>query len=118
MTIDETIKHARNIAKEQRYYAQFEKGMMRGVCINTAENNEQIAKWLEELKEARKGFNENRKAGYKHGYSDGYVKAIDEFVNTLMPRLTDAIYQKDVESMTNLINDVARELKEGGMGED
>ena len=38
---------------------------------------------------------------------------IDEFANTLMPRLTDAIYQKDVESMTNLINDVARELKVG-----
>lgn len=41
-------------------------------------------------------------------------KVIDDFTNTLIPRLTDAIYQKDVESMTNLINDVARELKEGG----
>lgn len=44
-------------------------------------------------------------------------KDIDEFVNTLMPRLTDAIYQKDVESMTNLINDFARELKAGGENE-
>ena len=41
------------------------------------------------------------------------AKAIDDFVNTLIPRLTDAIYQKDVEGMTNLINDVARELKVG-----
>lgn len=41
------------------------------------------------------------------------AKTIDEFVNTLIPRLTDAIYQKDVESMSNLINDVARELKAG-----
>ena len=40
-------------------------------------------------------------------------KAIDEFVATLVPRLTDAIYQRDVESMTNLINDVAEELKAG-----
>ena len=40
-------------------------------------------------------------------------KAIDEFASTLIPRLTDAIYQKDVESMSNLINDVARELKAG-----
>ena len=48
-------------------------------------------------------------------YHDNEIiaKAIDEFVNTLTPRLTDAIYQKDVESMTNLINDVARELKAG-----
>ena len=38
----------------------------------------QIAEWLEELKEARKCFEENRKAGYKHGFSDGYNKAIDD----------------------------------------
>ena len=44
-------------------------------------------------------------------------KAIDEFASTLIPRLTDAIYQKDVESMTNLINDVARELKAGDENE-
>lgn len=42
---------------------------------------------------------------------------IDEFVNTLIPRLTDAIYQKDVASMTNLINDVTKELKEGNENE-
>ena len=41
-------------------------------------------------------------------------KAIDEFANTLISSLTDAIYQKDVESMSNLINDAARELKDGG----
>ena len=41
------------------------------------------------------------------------VKAIDEFVSALVTRLTDAIYQKDVESMTNLINGVAEELKSG-----
>lgn len=42
---------------------------------------------------------------------------IEEFVNTLIPRLTDVIYQEDmeedVEGITNLINDVTRELKEG-----
>lgn len=38
-------------------------------------------------------------------------KAIDEFASTLIPRLTDAIYQKDVESMTNLINEIAEQLK-------
>lgn len=45
--------------------------------------------------------------------NDISIDTIDDFVNTLIPRLTDAIYQKDVESMTNLINDVARELKAG-----
>lgn len=42
---------------------------------------------------------------------------IDEFANALKGRLTDAIHQKDVESMTNLINDVAREVKAGGENE-
>lgn len=45
------------------------------------------------------------------------VSTIDAFVNTLIPRLTDAIYQKDVAGMTNLINDVARELKVGDESE-
>ena len=39
------------------------------------------------------------------------AKAIDEFAEKLKGRLMDAIHQKDVESMTNLINDVAREVK-------
>lgn len=41
------------------------------------------------------------------------AKAIDGFVSALIPRLTDAIYPQDVASMTNLINDVAEELKAG-----
>ena len=50
---------------------------------------------------------------FKTNFANGYNKAIDEFANSLIPRLTDAIYQKDVEGMTNLINDVTRELKAG-----
>lgn len=38
-------------------------------------------------------------------------KVIDEFTTTLIPRLTDAIYQKDMESMTNLINEIANQMK-------
>lgn len=61
----------------------------------------QVADWLEELKEARKGFNENRKAGYKHGYSDGYAKAIDEFAEKLMT---------DVESFVAEVNGIRADL--------
>lgn len=50
--------------------------------------------------------NENREQKIRN-------KAIDEFASTLIPRLTDAIYQKDVESMTNLINEIAEQLKAG-----
>ena len=50
---------------------------------------------------------------YKELMNDIRTKAIDEFATTLIPRLTDAIYPQDVEGMTNLINDVASELKAG-----
>lgn len=52
MTIDEAIEHAREKAKEQRYYANFERnGMMYQSCIKCAEEHEQLAEWLEQLKE-------------------------------------------------------------------
>lgn len=51
MNIDEAIEHAREKAKEQRYYANFEhNGMMYQSCIKCAEH-EQLAEWLEQLKE-------------------------------------------------------------------
>lgn len=52
MTIDEAIEHSGEKAKEQRYYASFERnGMMYQSCIKCAEEHEQLAEWLEQLKE-------------------------------------------------------------------
>lgn len=52
MTLDEAIKHARKKAQEQRYYAYYEKNpTMYRSCISCAEEHEQLAEWLEELKE-------------------------------------------------------------------
>lgn len=45
---------------------------------------------------------------YRQGKSDG----AEDFTETLLSRLTDAIHQKDVESMSNLIKEVAEEVKE------
>ena len=81
MTIDSAIRIERGSAKNHResetkncdIYKYRDK-----VHTSLAEYHEQLAEWLEELKEARKGFEENRKAGYKHGYSDGYNKAIED----------------------------------------
>lgn len=54
MTENEAIAHAREKAKEQRYYANFERnGMMYQSCIKCAEEHEQLAEWLEELKQYR-----------------------------------------------------------------
>lgn len=54
MTENEAIAHAREKAKEQRYYANFEQnGMMYQSCIKCAEEHEQLAEWLEKLKKYR-----------------------------------------------------------------
>lgn len=52
MNIDEAIEHAREKVNEQRYYANFEhNGTMHQSCIKCAEEHEQLADWLEQLKE-------------------------------------------------------------------
>ena len=50
MTIDEAIEHARDKANEQNYYASFERGKHIQSCKKCAEEHEQLADWLEELK--------------------------------------------------------------------
>jgi hypothetical protein len=70
MTIDEAIEHAREKAKEQRYYANFERnGMMYQSCIKCAEEHEQLAEWLEELKEMRKNQGQIADFWYQEGIS-------------------------------------------------
>ena len=53
MTLDEAIKHARDKANEQNYYASFERGKHIQSCKKCAEEHEQLARWLEELKQYR-----------------------------------------------------------------
>ena len=109
MTIDEAIAHAREVSSRK-----FDD---RVHCIRCSEFHEQLAEWLEELKMLRELKAEHRKIGNIEGFNKGYNKAIDDFAETLIPRLTDAIYPKDVEGMRNLINDVAEQLKVGGENE-
>lgn len=72
------------------------------------------------IDEARKGFEENRKAGYKHGYSDGYAKAIDEFVERIKAEsyngyVTLEDYSEDTIESVALedIEHIAEQLKAG-----
>lgn len=106
MTIDEAIA-----------YANEQKEIFGGKHREFLEN---LSKMLEELKAIRQwkadvieSFCKYDASSFEELVDNARAKAIDKFASTLIPRLTDAIYQKDVASMTNLINDVARELKEG-----
>lgn len=54
MTIDETIQHEREVAQERRNIAKrFECVDNINIFIKCAEEHEQLAEWLEELKEYR-----------------------------------------------------------------
>ena len=85
MTLDEAIKHAREKAEEQRkdndtcvvkegygckdcayYYSK--------PCIECAEEHEQLADWLEELKE----YKENKHRSLRYMFEKGYNKGIDD----------------------------------------
>lgn len=107
MTIDEAIEHSREKAKEQRYYANFERnGMMYQSCIKCAEEHEQFAEWLEELKAMRNLDKTN--------FSDGYNRGIDDFLKE-----ADATFpmQNDGTAVIRRLENIANRLKGGGSGE-
>ena len=101
MTIDEAIVHAREVASRK-----FDD---RVHCIRCAEEHEQLAEWLGELKVLRHGANELRSAGYEHGYSVGYNKAIDDFVRfaNTMP----TVEEEDGEIRPMWLEEIAEQLK-------
>ena len=107
MTIDEAIEHAKGKAREQRYYANFEKGTMRHSCVECAEEHEQLAQWLEELKDYRK-FNGAKTFdnGFKQGEKYGYKKAIDDFADKISTYGTYDDYGNVIDVL-----EIAEELK-------
>ena len=112
MTIDEAIAQEREKAKEIREniidgdnLEQYE-SYCNTMVAKSAEKYEQIAEWLEELKELREYFNSTEIGKYR--FQKGYNKAIDDFVEEL----------KRKTPMENcLIDKIAEQLKEGGENE-
>lgn len=81
LNIDEAIAQEREKAKEQRYYAHFEKNsLMYQSCIRCAEYHEQLAELLEELKcyKNDNDFSDYTDKLYKVAFNNGYNKAIDD----------------------------------------
>lgn len=104
MTIDEAIERSREKAKEQRYHASFERnGMMYRYCIKCAEEHEQLAELLEELK-AMKNTD-------KTNFSDGYNRGIDDFLKE-----ADATFpmQSGGTAVLRRLEKIADRLKGGG----
>ena len=121
LSIDEAIAHAREEAKEIREniidgnnlepYESYCNAMT-GRC---AEEHEQIAEWLEELKSSRQELNELRKYSYVQGLSDGYINAIDDFAK-LVEIWCWKHEQYNQDDLNKLMN-IAEQLKAGGENE-
>ena len=84
MTIDEAIEHAREVAEIQRNNYKLNKTLGKSSpyyntdCIKCAEEHEQIAEWLEELKAIKSDdFTDDL---LNMGFTKGYNKALDDFV--------------------------------------
>ena len=120
MTIDEAIAHAREVASEQKRRSGIcvqnnSECDKFSACLKCAEEHEQLAEWLEELKKRR-----NEDYGYLADIHQniGYRKAIDDFVENI--RLYYSLKQEmgyvatTYEDLINYIFDLAEQLKVGG----
>ena len=97
MLIDEAIAHARDnyndIINTTYNKCQSEhlscEGCATPTCKEIADENLQIAEWLEELKEYKRdsvkkeAFERMKSKAYEKGCRQGYNKAIDDFVKAL-----------------------------------
>ena len=122
MSIDEAIAHAREVARKNRDEYEFECSYFgketvdngeKLDCVRCAEEHEQLAEWLEELK----AFQENKWTDIY--IKRGYNKAIDDFSNALADDLTWLMKFGD-EVYSDVGIDVrirAEQLKAGGENE-
>lgn len=96
MTIDEAIENFRYDAEQNKVDGDF----------SFAQNNEQVAQWLEELKAMRNLDKTN--------FSDSYNRAIDDFLKE-----ADAAFpmQSDGTAVLRRLEKIADRLKGGGSGE-
>ena len=122
MTIDEAIAHAREKAKEIREniidgdnlepYESYCNTMV----AKSAEEQEQLAEWLEELK-----VYHQHEVICNKGYNAGYNKAIDDFKKILTIEKIKEYTESDgfinINNCSLMIYDIAEQLKAGEQNE-
>lgn len=91
MTIDEAIAHAREVANEQKRRSGIcvqnnSECDKFSACLKCSEEHEQLAEWLEELKEYQQLEEQGRlvKLPYNSNYSEKEDSALSKFVATMI----------------------------------
>ena len=117
MTIDKAIarirevaeKHRNNIVPKERYHNMPWIDKSNEVSMRSAEEHEQLAEWLEELKRRREYDGEIIGSGtLNNAYNQGYNKALDDIVTKVKE-----IVGMDWEWDFCFIEQIAEQLKEG-----
>ena len=114
MTIDEAISHAKEVAAIQRSNEKLNRTLgsaspyINETCLECAEEHEQLAEWLEELK----AYKENQHRSLRHMYEKGYNKALDDFIKfaNTMP----TVEEEDGTIRPMWLEEMAEQLKAGG----
>ena len=108
MTIDEAIIHAREVAEEQRKACDLAWVWDNPDNIKKcAEEHEQLAEWLEELKSYRASVFSGDMT--QQMLKEEYCKAVDDFAESVKNLIADSsvIRFKDID-------EIAEQLKAGG----
>ena len=121
MTIDEAIsrirevaeKHRNNIVPKERYHNMPWIDKSNEVSMRSAEEHEQLAEWLEELKRRREYDGEIIGSDtLNNEYNQGYNKALDDIVTKVKE-----IVGMDWEWDFCFIEQIEEQLKAGGENE-
>ena len=126
MTIDEAIAHARDVANEQKIRSNIciqndSECDKFSDCLKCAEEHEQLAEWLEELKcyKNDNDFSDYADRLHKIAFNSGYNKSIDD----LLEDANEMAIEVDTGTYTmkairiGLLKKIAEKLKEGGKNE-
>ena len=126
MTIDEAIAHARDVANEQKIRSDIciqndSECDKFSDCLKCAEEHEQLAEWLEELKcyKNDNDFSDYADRLHKIAFNSGYNKAIDdllEYANEMAIEVDTGTYPMKAIGI-GLLKKIAEKLKEGGKNE-
>ena len=120
MTIDEAIAHAREVTERKRRAINFKSednidDDIKMNCLKCAEEHEQLAEWLKELKAYKSDdFTKNLQTLV---YKQGYNKAIDDFVNQFNVIVDEKCGTDTNNYFRKIVKEVAEQLKTGGENE-
>lgn len=111
--LDEAIARERQLAKEQRSHIGTWDDEYSKKCEECAEEHEQIANWLEELKTNRIAL--EKANGYLEvNHRLGYNKAIDDFADKFISLCDDGEFMARLNKLpATTILEIAEQLKAG-----